>query len=63
MEPRKKMGRPAGSGEQGDYENINLKVPRATKKALEEKADKKGVSLGALLRPTLERLAKRWCFS
>jgi len=56
-EPRKKMGRPAGSGEQGTWENINIKVPPSTKYVLENAAEREGVSLGAYIRPSLEVLA------
>ena len=59
MEPRKKMGRPAGSGEQDGWVNINMKTPRATKRKLTSMANKKGISLGALLRPFLEDIVKK----
>jgi len=58
-EKRPRMGRPAGSGEQGNYENINLKVPKATKRKLTSMANRKNVSLGALLRPFLEDIVKK----
>ena len=49
-EPRKKMGRPAGSGAQTNWVNVNFQIDGYWKKELETVADKQGVSLGKYLR-------------